>query len=188
MLKDYDNALTDKNTLHSYLDVYELLLRNRKTSAKNIMELGIWKGGALLLFHDYFQNASIYGIDVLPITNVDESVLSKERIHCIPDTNAYSDETIIKIKELNIKFDFILDDGDHTETSMIYYIKNYLDFLTSDGILIIEDFVGGIEMATRVLQTVPALFKDCSFIIDRRPIKNRFDDIVLVIDKSLLTN
>jgi hypothetical protein len=71
---------------------------------------------------------------------------------------------------------------------MIYFIKNYLDFLTSDGILVIEDFIGGIEMAERVLQTVPVLFKHCSFIIDRRPIKNRFDDIVLVIDKSLLTN
>ena len=36
-----NNAKTDKNTSHSYLDLYEKLLYTKKNTAKNILEIGI---------------------------------------------------------------------------------------------------------------------------------------------------
>lgn len=42
-----DNSRTDKNTVHSYIDLYEKLLHSQKESAKNVLEVGIYKGGVL---------------------------------------------------------------------------------------------------------------------------------------------
>lgn len=36
-----DNSRTDKNTTHSYLPLYQHLLKKKKDSAKNILEIGI---------------------------------------------------------------------------------------------------------------------------------------------------
>ena len=36
-----DNTETDKNTVHSYLDLYEALLSPKKDTARNILEVGI---------------------------------------------------------------------------------------------------------------------------------------------------
>jgi hypothetical protein len=41
-----DNNSTDKNTSHSYLDLYQELLFSKKESAKHVLEIGIgaWPG------------------------------------------------------------------------------------------------------------------------------------------------
>jgi len=36
-----DNSKTDKNTVHSYLPLYQKLLESKKETAKNILEVGI---------------------------------------------------------------------------------------------------------------------------------------------------
>jgi hypothetical protein len=41
-----DNTLTDKDTTHSYLELYETLLQSKKETAKNVLEIGI--GGNFL--------------------------------------------------------------------------------------------------------------------------------------------
>ena len=50
-----DNKLTDKNTVHSYLDLYQELLCVKKETAKNILEIGIHGGGSIKLWHDFFK-------------------------------------------------------------------------------------------------------------------------------------
>jgi hypothetical protein len=57
--------------IHSYLPLYEKLLYPIRDTAKNILEVGIGNfiyknGGSVLLWSQYFSNAKIYGIDVLP--------------------------------------------------------------------------------------------------------------------------
>jgi hypothetical protein len=68
-----DNSKTDKNTRHSYLSLYEELLKSKKETAKNILEIGIGSsdqgitnGGSIKLWHDYFTNATVYGLDICP--------------------------------------------------------------------------------------------------------------------------
>ena len=39
-----DNSRTDKNTQHSYLDLYQKLLYSKKDTAKNVLEVGVWEG------------------------------------------------------------------------------------------------------------------------------------------------
>ena len=49
-----DNSRTDKNTIHSYLELYQSLLVHKKNTAKNVLEVGIYCGGSIKLWHDFF--------------------------------------------------------------------------------------------------------------------------------------
>jgi len=49
MLTDFcNNDFTDKNTIHSYIDVYQSLFQQKKFSATQVLEVGI--GPAVDLF------------------------------------------------------------------------------------------------------------------------------------------
>ncbi len=62
-----DNSRTDKDTTHSYVDLYDKLLTHKKEKAKNILEIGINYGGTIKLWSDYFKNSNIYALDIMPI-------------------------------------------------------------------------------------------------------------------------
>lgn len=49
LLEIVNNSKTDKNTLHSYLDLYQKLLVKKEDTAKNILEIGILDGGSIKL-------------------------------------------------------------------------------------------------------------------------------------------
>jgi hypothetical protein len=44
-----NNNRTDKNTTHSYLDLYNSLLESKKESARRVLEIGMWDGGSIKL-------------------------------------------------------------------------------------------------------------------------------------------
>ena len=83
----------------------------------------------------------------------------------------------------NVTFDFMLDDGPHTLESMIQFIKLYSQIMTPDGILIIED-VQSIEWIKTLTNSTPENLKQYIEVYDLRHIKNRYDDIVFVINKN----
>lgn len=177
-----DNSRTDKNVSHSYLGLYGDLLRSKRESAENVMEIGICNGGSIKLWHDYFKNARVYGVDIMHINNVWSEIKENERISLYTSVNAY-DENFVNNNLKDKRFDFILDDGDHTLESMKKYIKLYTPLLKEDGILIIED-VYAWEWIDKLKDAVPEELKKYIESYDLRGIKGRFDDIVFVINKS----
>ena len=63
MLTDLvDNRYTDKNTTHSYLPLYDELLKSRKETARAVLEVGVYHGGSIALWHRYFTNAVVHGL------------------------------------------------------------------------------------------------------------------------------
>jgi glutaredoxin-related protein len=179
-----DNSRTDKNTAHSYLPVYQELLVNKKNSAKNILEVGILNGGSIKLWHDYFTNATVYGLDIIHINNVWEGIKNKDRIILYTSTNAY-DHTFFKSNFLNknVKYDVMVDDGPHSLESMKQFIKLYSQVMTNDGILIVED-IPHMHWIDILTGEVPENLKQYIKVYDLRKNKNRHDDILFVIDKS----
>jgi hypothetical protein len=184
-----NNKYTDKNTTHSYLNLYEQLLHHKKETAKNILEIGIGdfgekNGGSIKLWKDYFKNATIYGLDILPITRVIDELITNQRVHLYTSVNAYDNTFFTKtFLNKNIKCDMILDDGPHTLESMIQCIRLYSQIMTDDGILIIED-VQSIDWIEILKNVVPPHLKEFVKTYDLRANKNRYDDIVFTIDKS----
>ena len=177
-----DNSRSDKNTVHSYLGLYQNLLVNKKYSAKNILEIGIHQGGSIKLWYDFFPNAMIYGLDIIPIKNVWDEIKNKDRIR-LGRFNAYDKNLIInQFLNKNIKFDFILYDGPNTLESMKQFIQLYTQLITDDGILIIED-VQDWTWIEILKNEVPENLKEFINVYDLRENKNRYDDIVFTIDK-----
>lgn len=178
-----DNSKTDKNTTHSYLPLYQELLVGKKETAKNVLEVGIYAGGSIKLWGDYFTNAVVYGLDVMDINDVWEGIKDNEKIILHTSTDAYSyDFFITNLLNKNIKFDFMLDDGPHTLESMKQFIKLYSNIMTNDGILIIED-VQSIDWIDILKNEVPDHLKQFIKTYDLRSNKDRYDDIVFTIDK-----
>ena len=181
-----DNSRTDKNTIHSYLPLYQQLLISKKETAKNVLEVGIHAGGSIKLWNDFFTNANVYGIDI--IANVSEHIKNNDKIILHTSSDAYSyDFFMTHFLNKNIKCDFILDDGPHTLESMKQFIKLYSQIMTDDGIVIIED-VQSWDWIDILKNEVPEDLKQFVRVYDLRPIKNRYDDIVFTIDKSNIGN
>jgi len=186
-----DNSRTDKNTIHSYLPLYDQLLINKKETAKNVLEVGIgdWNqgitnGGSIKLWHDYFINATVHALDILPLTNIWDGIKNNDRILIYSSIDAYNNDFVINnFLNKNIKFDFMLDDGPHTLESMQQFITLYSQLMTDDGILIIED-VQSMTWIVTLVKTVPENLKQFIKVFDLRRNKSRYDDIVFVIDKS----
>jgi len=179
-----DNTKTDKNTSHSYLSIYEKLLEKKKDTAKNILEVGIENGGSIKLWHDYFVNATIYGLDIMDIEKVWDEIKNKDRITLYCSYNAYNTEKFkTTFLDKDIKFDLLLDDGPHTFESMKIFIELYSQIMTDDGILIIED-VPQLDWIDKLKEVVPEELKKYVKYYDLRSNKNRFDDILFIIDKT----
>jgi len=189
LLELVDNTTTDKNTTHSYLALYEKLLSSKKHTARNILEIGIGdfgekNGGSVKLWRDYFPNATIYSLDILPVERVIDELLTDDRVVIHASTNAYDESVFNKLfLQKNMKFDFMLDDGPHTLESMLQFIKLYSQLMADNGILIIED-VQSTNWVSALQNAVPNHLKQFIRSYDLRSNKNRYDDIVFTIDKS----
>ena len=132
-----NNLKTDKNTTHSYLDLYQQLLFSKKNTAKNILEIGIGypgdNGGSIKMWNDYFINANIYALDIQHINDVWDEIKNKDRINLFTSIDAYDENNFKKIfLDKNIKFDMMLDDGPHSLESMKQFIKLYSQIMTED--------------------------------------------------------
>ena len=180
-----DNALSDKDTVHSYLATYDRLFSPKRLSAKRVMEVGIGGGGSIKLWRDYFVNATVYGVDITrdrrewPPLKQDPRII----LHAGKDAynNAFFKSTFL---DPGLTFDMILDDGPHTLESMKQYIRLYSQILTEDGILVIED-VQSIDWIPELRNTVPEALKKYIQIFDLRKNKGRYDDIIFMINKSI---
>ncbi len=181
-----DHSRTDKNTLHSYLPLYQQLLVSKKETAKNVLEVGIFHGGSIKLWNDFFVNANVYAIDVIPIHAVWDGIKNNGKIILHASQDAYNEDFVnSNFLSKNIKFDFMLDDGPHTLESMKQFIRLYSKIMTDDGILIIED-VQAWEWIDMLKNETPDHLKQFIKVYDLRGNKNRYDDIVFTIDKSNL--
>jgi cephalosporin hydroxylase len=172
-----DNSKTDKNTIHSYLDTYENLFNKKKLEKINLLEVGIYNGGSIKLWSNYFINGTIYGID---ITSINE--IFSENVKIFQNTDAY-DQSFVDSYFKSTNFDILIDDGPHTFDTVVKFIELYLPLLSKNGIFIIED-IQDWSWIDNLIQIVPDHYKQYIKVADLRNIKNRYDDILFIIDLS----
>ena len=139
---------------HSYSSFYYELLSPFKYEIKNMLEIGIGNlplmqnivsegyipGASIKAWRDFFINATIYAVDILP-----EVLFEDDRIktYQVDQSSADSIRSFIKtIKSETSEdfvFDYIIDDGSHIIDHMIISGYEFSKFLKKDGIYIIED-------------------------------------------------
>ena len=136
-----------------------------------------------MLWYNFFPNAKLVLIDV--IDQVQQKVwdeMDKNRYdYYIMD--AFAKENTDKIKQMYPNgFDIIIEDGPHTLESQIYAIQNYTQLLKEGGILIIED-VQQLEHCKLIMDSIGDITHNTCELVDLRHIKNRYDDILIVVKK-----
>jgi SAM-dependent methyltransferase len=132
---------TDKSVHTHYTDNYERYFGSLRHEPVRLLELGVKKGGSLLMWRDYFENGTIAGLDIEPAhvadttgrikvfqgMQHDHGLLDKVAQECAPDG-----------------FDIVIDDCSHigvlARESFWHLFDNHLK---PGGWYVIEDWGTG---------------------------------------------
>jgi SAM-dependent methyltransferase len=136
-LDEYD---TDKIS-NRYLERYDPILEPWLDKPIVLLELGVKKGGSLLLWHDYFPSGTIVGIDI----NLPKEFKSTDRIHLFEGSQIdrpFLSGVANKVAPKG--FDIIIDDASHIgELTRIAFWHLFDNHLKPDGLYVIEDWGTG---------------------------------------------
>lgn len=169
----------DKGSVHSYIDAYAELLEPYRYTAKNILEVGLMSGESLRMWEDYFSG-NVYGMDcdLTPIGGLaDLRPMLLEGGHNIFIGDAASNVDAEKFFS-GITFDVIIEDAGHELSQQLGIYYNMKRFLSPNGIYIIED-VQDIDNDRAAFEFIDPKRK--VEILDRRDLKGRYDDVMIVI-------
>lgn len=180
---------TDKDTNHSYAEIYEQFLEPILEKDGSLLEIGIRYGCSIVLWNELLKNSRIFGIDNQDILydNIREYVKDYPKKITLEFRDAYCKETIDHIKFIYPRgFDIIIDDGSHTEESQLKCIELYLELLKDDGVLVIEDIQNFNSIEVFIKNIPKSKFFDYEpLVFDLRDKKNRYDDIIFAIKKKV---
>lgn len=162
---------TDKSSLdHQYTQFYQKYFDNYDKTPEKILELGIYSttapprldtcGASLQTWAEYYPNTTIYGLDLLDFSILDNHYSNIKTICCnceirtSIDFDTFQNDTLKNIhngmlggkigldqvvKTFGTDFDIIIDDGPHTMTSQQVFLGFMFPHLKSGGIFVIED-------------------------------------------------
>lgn len=173
----------DKGTIHDYIAVYDDLLAPYQMSARRVLEVGIMGGASLRMWEDYFgvgaRDVEVWGADLCeqPLGLADLRPLITEGTHRIALMNA-EDGPSVERYFAGMMFDVIIEDAGHDLSQQVAIYRNLRHHLSPGGIYVIED-VADLDRDRAVFE---ALAPDRGVrIVDRRAVKGRFDDVLVVI-------
>ncbi len=167
---------------HSYIEnFYSKTFANKQHTARNVLEVGIYTGGSLKLWRDYFVNATVFGIDTRSTDLLSEFTLSFNELRMYQIYgDAYSDELVQSLK--NNYYDIIIDDGPHTIESQCMFAQKYFDKLKPGGYFVCED-IASLENWYEIKNFLPIEYQDKTQLIDLREQDNRYDSVILFVEK-----
>ncbi len=179
-LKNLVNGQSDKGNVHSYIDVYEVLLAPYRETANNVLEIGVFSGQSLIMWEQYFWGVPCYGIDCSDqphggIQDLRPMIAEGTHNIVIMDGTKKSD---IEKNFKGVIFDVIIDDGSHQLEHQLDSYKHFKSHIAKGGIYIIEDIQDIDANRDKFFNIDPTKKVE---ILDRRSIKNRYDDVLIVI-------
>jgi hypothetical protein len=136
-------TFSDKGSMHSYVEFYEKYFEPRRNKV-SLLEIGMMTGGSMHLWQKYFQEYYLVGVDISPTWNqtrdFQHELESDSNITLLFEINSRNKQLHDAVKSQ--KFDFIIDDGDHSVLAQIDTFENYWPLTADQGTYFIEDVVG----------------------------------------------
>lgn len=164
----------DKGSTHSYIEVYESILRPYRYTAKNILEIGLMSGESLKMWSEYFSG-TVYGMDcsVTPIDGLADLRPAIREGYNIKIGDASNPADIHKYF-YGMKFDVVIEDCNHDLEQQLQVYATLKPYMAEGSIYIVEDI--------QDIDSTAVFFKVIGGqIIDRRKEKNRYDDVMVII-------
>ena len=165
---------TDKE-VHKYCSTfYDKEFAKYQDKPIKLLEIGLFRGGSLILWENYFSQAEIIGIDVI---NFGSMQVAEQLNRCKVFINdAYS----VNFANFLPKFDIMIDDGPHTEESQMKFLEIYMTRLNDGGVMVIED-IQDIASTEKFKTLVPEGYT--YEIVDTRHLVEYPDNVMFVVRK-----
>lgn len=124
---------TDKSSrFHNYLDFYEEQLPGRSFNGR-LLEIGIMDGFSIEMWHEYYPEAEIVGLDIMPKGHLK---IAKAPGVTLLQLNGTDVEAMNELGP----FDVIVDDGSHMSLEQQQAFSHlYYHQLHHGGVYVIED-------------------------------------------------
>jgi hypothetical protein len=179
--------VTKGSFYHDYMPVYERYISGISQEATDILEIGIDEGRSLKMWAEYFPNAIIHGVDILPKCKAYEECRIKVYI------GSQDDEKFIKESFGDKKFDLIIDDASHLSHQQIATFHLLFDNVKPGGYYVIEDvccsywesFGGGLKKQNTAVEYFKDKIDDVNYFGFITDSYERRRDYILSIKKDL---
>ena len=177
---------SDKDTRHSYGEIYLDLLKRKRSP--RILEIGVGSvndfpysglaaGGGLQAFRKKFPNSQIIGLDIDPESiKIIESLGFKGYLADQTSHNSLSEVKGVLSKYG--KFDLIIDDGFHDPHANVRTLKALFDLLEDRGTYVIEDVH---ETLIDFWKVISAYLPGKMELLDMRNLRPGVDDNILIL-------
>ncbi|HBS40242.1 MAG TPA: hypothetical protein DEA75_17905 [Rhodobacteraceae bacterium] len=201
--RDYLLLTEDKlmTKMDHYLDVYHRLLAPWRSQDISFLEIGVWKGGSIKMWQDYFGAASR-----LTFLDIDPACKTFEVPGIAVEIGDQSDHVFLQnIAVTHGPFDIIIDDGGHKMYQQKASFNALWPQLSDGGLYIVEDthssywpgFGGGyraqksfIEFSKDLVDRMHSWYTDQDELFPFHPIAEelssvQFYDSMVVFEKKL---
>jgi tetratricopeptide (TPR) repeat protein len=126
--------VTDKCSLfHDYLTKYERLFAPFRDAPITFLEIGVFDGGSLRLWEDYFPRATIVGLDIRA------ECKQHEGGRRIVEIASQADAGAMAAVGQKYQPDIIIDDGSHQADHILITFQALYPSLREGGLYLIED-------------------------------------------------
>ena len=190
------------NKFNHYFDVYEKHFNRYKNKKITIVEIGVFQGGSLQMWRDYFgPDAIIWGIDIDPACKT----LEDHNNHILIGSQE-DPKFLASIIEKIGPIDILIDDGGHTQNQQIVSFELLFKHIKEDGVYLCEDvhtsymnvYGGGhlrkgtfMEYTKLLIDKLNAYHsEESSLIVDeftKTANSMHFYDSIVVIEKAIMT-
>jgi len=177
---------------YGYAGLYECLFRRYRSEVTAVLEIGIGSlvptaessmvgyalpgyrpGGSLRAWREYFENATIFGLDVQRDTQFDEDRIVTR---LCDSTDERKVREVMQEEAFPEFFDIIIDDGSHAALDQIATLRNFFQYLKANGVYVIEDiegngFLNAIEQVKEICADSPFFFlgpANTAFVLIKR--------------------
>ncbi len=184
----FDSHGSDKNSRHSYSEIYENLLS--KSESPRILEIGLGSlnafpyaggqkpGSSLRAWRKRYPSAFLVGADI----DLESVQAVSETAFVVDQTDPASLDCLSRELVKFGKFDLIIDDGFHDPHANVQTLMKLLPHITDDGTYIIEDVHSSLIDFWRVIIAAMGLDGE---VLDMSSLRPQTDDNVLVVVRRL---
>jgi hypothetical protein len=160
--KLYNKYGCDKSSKHSYDLIYQKYFEPVREERIKILELGVFKGASMKAHQEYFPNAIVHGLDIFERVSIDAVDVDLDRGALFEGSSQDKEApAFIRNEFKNIKYDFIIDDAQHTPEANRKTFEIFSRMMKKTGVYFIED-VWPMDIMTKEELNHPWLNKHAS--------------------------